>query len=299
MSAFRVAARAALMLVLVALVVPAATLRPTTLSLSRVETAKAVDFEDGVVWILVLGADTEGDQTVEEGDTDAIELLGLDLESGAAAGIGIPRDSWVELPEGFDRINKAWSQGRDDLAAQAVQDLVGISPDFVLVTGDEGFLAMNEAFGPVDVRAPQAFETDEGMAVERGLNRFNAEQALDFASSRDNLPRDDFDRMANHQALLLGYLRGLRAREDQQGFMERVTRAALGGLETDVGATDLYRLAQAVTEIDPEKVTGCLFFGDPFTTQGGAKVIIPDRKLARRLGDDARDDARLEPGCQG
>ncbi len=292
MSAFRVAARAALMLVLVALVVPAATVSPTILGLSQVETAKSVDFEEGVVWVLVLGSD-------EQGQTDAIELLGLDLESGAAAGIGIPRDAWVELPDGFDRINVAWSEGGTDLAARAVADLVGIRPDFVLVTGSEGFLAMNEAVGTVEVRAPLAFETDEGMAVERGLNRFDAEQALDFARSRDNLPRDDFDRMANQQALLLGYLRVLRAREDEKGFMEKVTSAALGGLETDVAPTDLYRLAQAVTQVDPEKVTGCLFFGDPFTTQGGAKVIIPDRKLARRLGDDARDDARLEPGCQG
>ena len=297
MSAFRVAMRAALMLVLVALVVPAATVRPTTISLSRGETAKAVDFEDGVVWVLVLGRD-------DEGDTDTIELLAFDGDTGAAAGIGIPRDSWVRLPNGPARINQAWSeggggQGGAELAARTVGDLVGIDPDFVLVTGFEGFLEMSEAVGEVTVRSPLAFDSDQGMAVERGLNSFNAQQALDFASSRDHLPRSDFDRMANNQALLLGYLRSLQAHENETGFMEDVTLAALGGLETDLPPTDLYRLAQAITQVDPNRVTGCLVLGRPFTTRGGADVIDANEQLARRFGRDADRDATLDPGCRG
>jgi polyisoprenyl-teichoic acid--peptidoglycan teichoic acid transferase len=289
--------RGALLLALLALVVPGAAVRPTTVSLSRVETAKSVDFKDGVVWVLVLGRDAED-------HTDTIELLAFDGETGAAAGIGIPRDSWVRLPDGKARINEAWSkgegeQGGAELAARAVQNLVGVAPNFVLVTGFEGFLDMSEAVGEVTVRSPLAFDTDQGMAVERGANSFNAEEALDFASSRDHLPKSDFDRMANNQALLLGYLRSLRAHEDEKGFMEDVTLAALGGLETDLPPTDLYRLAQAVTQVDPNRVTGCLVTGSPFTTPAGAKVIRADRPLAQRLGRDADRDATLDPGCLG
>jgi hypothetical protein len=176
---------------------------------------------------------------------------------------------------------------------------VGVAPDFVLVTGFEGFLEVSKVVGEVEVRSPLAFTTDGGRAVRQGPNRFDAEQALDFASSRDHLPRDDFDRMANDQALLLGYLRSLRAHEDEKGFMEDVTFAALGGLETDLAPTDLYRLAQAVTQVDPARVTGCLVGGRPFTTSGDAQVIIADKPLARRLGRDAAKDAELDPGCQG
>jgi LCP family protein required for cell wall assembly len=289
---FRIVARMAPLLVLFALVVPASTVHPATLSLSRVETAKSVDFEDGVVWVLVLGRDAEG-------DTDAIEMLAFDTGTGAASGIGIPRDSWVRLPDGLARINEAWSQGGTDLAARVVGDLVGVDPDFVLVTGFEGFLAMAETVGEVKVRSPLAFETDQGRAVERGLNSLNGEQALDFASSRDNLPNDDFDRMANQQALLLGYLRSLRGREDETGFMEDVTLSALEGLETELAPTELYRLAQAITQVDPAKVTGCLVGGTPFTTTGGAQVIRVDKELAGRLGRDAERDATLDPACQG
>jgi polyisoprenyl-teichoic acid--peptidoglycan teichoic acid transferase len=288
--------RGALLLALLALVVPGAAVRPTTVSLSRVEIARSVDFKDGVVWVLVLGRDNED-------RTDTIELLAFDGETGAAAGIGIPRDSWVKLPDGPARINEAWlegggEQGGAELAARTVDNLVGVTPDFVLVTGFEGFLAMSEAVGEVEVRSPLAFDSDQGMAVERGLNRFDAEQALDFASSRDNLPRNDFDRMANNQALLLGYLRSLRAHEEKKGFMEDVTFAALGGMETDLAPTDLYRLAQAVTQVDPNRVTGCLVLGTPIT-RGGAQVIRADKQLAHQLGNDADLDATLDPDCHG
>ncbi len=44
--------------------------------------------------------------------------------------------------------------------------------------------------------------------------------------------------------------------------MEDGTLAALGGLDTDLAPTDLYRLAQAVTMVDPNRVTGCLVLAD-------------------------------------
>ncbi len=107
------AARLALVLVLAGLTVPNATVRPATFSLTEVETAKDVDFSDGVVWILALGSDARPGQDVLEGNSDAIQLVGLDLASGRAAGIGIPRDSWLEIPgHGLDRINQAMSPGR-------------------------------------------------------------------------------------------------------------------------------------------------------------------------------------------
>ena len=299
MSGLRTLARALVLVAALAVVLPAATVRPTTLSLSRVDTAKSIDFEDGVVWVLVLGSDARSGQRIEKGHTDAIQLLALDLESGAAAGIGIPRDAWVELPGGPDRLGDAMSEGGTGLTARAVADLVGIAPDFVLLTGFDGFLSMTEAVDGVDVVSSQRFVTDDaGSVVRRGLNHFDAAQALDFAATRDSL-RSDFDRMANHQALLLGYLRGLRTREDDKGFMEDVTLAALGGLETDVAPTDLYRLAQAVTQVDPREVTGCLVFGRPFTSPDGASVIDPDTGLARRLGREAARDAALDPACEG
>ena len=76
--------------------IPDAGTHQTTISLTRVESAKSVDFADGVVWILVLGSDARPGQELTQGNSDVIQLVGIDLQSGRAAGIGIPRDSYFE-----------------------------------------------------------------------------------------------------------------------------------------------------------------------------------------------------------
>jgi LCP family protein required for cell wall assembly len=284
------------------LLVPAPTVRPASISLLTVETAKAVDFGDGVLWVLVLGSDARPGQSVTEGRTDAIQLVGLNWRRRSAVSIGIPRDSFVplDLPTPRrDRINLAVQAGGTDVAATAVADLVGITPDLVLLTGLAGFEDMVSAVGGVVVDSPVAFpENEYDLVVRRGRNRFDAEQALAYSRIRQGLDGGDFARAANHQRLLLGVLDRLRRQEDDEGFMEAAALAALGGLETDLDPVQLYRLAQAVTTIDPRRTTACIVRGFPFTTAAGAQVLRPDTRQARALGADAEDDARLQGGCR-
>lgn len=296
----RRAGRWALLVAALAVVVPSPTVQPARLSLTTVETAKAVDFDDGVLWVLVLGSEAGADEDVTEGRTDAIELLGIDWRSGSAVAIGVPRDSWRDLPGvGRGRINIALAEGGTTLAARAVADLVGITPDLVLVTGFDGFTAMMEEVGDVVVDAPYAFTNDElGLTVRRGPNTLDPDQALDYARTRRALPDSDFGRAANHQRLLLAVLRAVRAREDEAGFLERAALSALGGLETDLSPTEVYRFVQAVTLVDPSRTTGCVIGGTP-AVRFGADVVLADEAQARALGDDARDDARLQGGCRG
>ena len=302
MSWSRRAAALLAVLAVVALVVPAGTVRPTSISLTTVETAKAVDVGDGdgdgILWVLVLGSDARPGEDVMEGLTDAIQLVGIAWSTGRAVGIGIPRDSWVELPDGSARINTALAAYGPDEAARQVADLTGITPELVLVTGFEGFLSMVRAIDGVEVDSPLTFRTETlGVDVHRGSNAFDAPQALDFARTRKGLPRSDFDRSANHQRLLLGVLEQLRGREDQPGFVEGAALAALEGLETDLSPGEIYRLLQALTQVVPREVAACVVGGDP-GVEFGASIIYPDRAQARALGDDARDDARLQGGCR-
>ena len=295
---WRFAAKLALVLVLAGLTVPNATVRPATFSLTEVETAKDVDFSDGVVWILALGSDARPGQDVLEGNSDAIQLVGLDLASGRAAGIGIPRDSWLEIPgHGLDRINQAMSLGGQDLTAEVVADLVGIQPNYVFVAGFDGFREMVDSIGGVVVQSDRAFRDDEfDLDVRKGPNDFNGTEALDYTRTRQ-LPASDFARSANQQGTMLGILEGLRAHEDEEGFMERGALAALSGLDTDLGPTELYRLAQAVTLIRPDRVETCVLTGDTGTTSGGAEVVFLDEERVRQIGADVREDLRFDEGC--
>ena len=279
--------------VVLALLVPGSGVRPTTLSLTKTGSVTAYDFADGVVWTLVLGVDAEG-------QTDLIQLLGIDFRTGAAAAIGIPRDSWFELsPElGEDRINTAYRKGGAELAASVVQRLVGIAPDYVMATDTQGFLAMVGTLGKVDVDSEFAFQAESSdLQVHRGVNTFSARDALAFAVTR-TLVRGDFDRVRNHQALLLGLLARLQERDDEPGFIERLGLEAVDGIDTgNLSPLDVYRLLNAVTSVDPGQASGCIVLGTDATSPAGGAIVIPDEELAERLGDDVRDDARFDRGC--
>lgn len=293
----RVAVRLAL-LAGVVLAVPTGSVHPTTISLTTIGTAKVVDLGKGPVWVLVLGSEGSGDD-VMRGLTDAIQLIGVEPATGRAVAIGLPRDLYVDLPRGEGRLNAALAQGGPEGAAAEVEELVGIAPDAVLVTGFEGFVTMMGAVGDIEVDSPQAFVTDDGgVDVRRGANTFDAEQALYYARTRDVLPGgSDFERVANHQRILLAALARLRAAEDEEGFMEGVALAALSGLETDMSPGEVYRLVQALTMIEPRRTSACIITGT-FSVVGDAQVVVPNRAQAEAVGKDARDDLRIQGGCR-
>jgi len=287
------ALRLALVVLATLLLVPGGSVRPAVISLHTVETAKGVDFSDGTLWVLVLGADSAG-------LTDAIQLVGIDAASRSAVALGIPRDTWLSIPGvGQRRINEAYRESGDDpdVIASVVADLTGISPDLVLHLDSDGFLDLLGTLGPVDVRTPEEF-TNAGVHVKEGLNTFNPTQALAYVDYRVGLERSDFDRSANHQRLMKGALTALRAQEDGVGFMEDATLTALASLETNLGPDEMYRLAQFVTMVDPQLVDTCVITGRFETEPGsGAEVVIVEEAFAQQIGADAEDNFRLEDGC--
>jgi LCP family protein required for cell wall assembly len=296
----RVALRLLPVVLLLVVVVPGSAVRPTTISLVEVETARGYDAGSDVVWVLVLGLDGEAPPK-----TDAIQLLGIDSRSGAAAAIGIPRDSYVDLHGslGMGRINLAYAEGGAELAARVVSELVTITPDYVLATQGDGFVAMVDALGGVTVDSPLAFTTDEGdVRVTKGPNQLDSREALLFAQTRlfgDQPGPGDFIRSANHQALLLGLLRQLQSEDDSEGFVEDIAQIALDGIDgADASPLDLYKLLNLLTGVDPAKTEGCVVTGAEQRLPNGDQVIVPDDDLARRLGQETADDATFETTCE-
>jgi LCP family protein required for cell wall assembly len=288
----------AVLLALGAVLMPPASARNSATTLVRVRSAQAVDHPSTVVWVLCLGSDARPGQSLVRERADAIQLVGLNLVTGAGTMIGIPRDSYVEIPgHGRNKINSSMTYGGPQLMAESVGRLVGVRPDYVFTTGFLGFRAMVRAIDGVTVISKFAFSDPvrpQGYTV--GRNRLNPFQALIFGRVRHPLPRGDFDRSGNQQELLRSILGKVRAHESAPGFMERGVLAAVKNLDTDLRPGELYRLAQAVTDVDPAKLKGCVVNG-PTGYAGAASVVYPDVAQARRLGDDARKDGTLDGGC--
>jgi len=285
-----------LVLAVAALVVPDSAVKPTDVALVKVDRASGVDLSPDVVWILAVGSDARPGQDMTRTRGDALQLIGMNTKTGAAAAIGVPRDSWVDIPgHGHDKINASLYYGGPKLLGQTVGNLVGIQPDYVFVSRFPYFIAMVRSIGGIDVQNPTAFSDTylKPQGFEAGRIHLNGYDAMAFSRIRHNLPRGDFDRSANQQRVLRGIQAKVRAQADVPGFIERGVVSVMQHLATDLGPAELFRLAQAMAQVDPAKISNCVVQGG-IGDIGGASVVLPYTDQAARLGDRAREDATLE-----
>jgi anionic cell wall polymer biosynthesis LytR-Cps2A-Psr (LCP) family protein len=80
--------------------------------LTTVEGVHGIDATDDVTWILALGSDARPGQPVLRSRADAIQLVGINAKTGTGVIIGIPRDTYVNIPgHGSDKINAGMVSG--------------------------------------------------------------------------------------------------------------------------------------------------------------------------------------------
>lgn len=285
----------ALVLGTLGLVVPDSAVRPTEVALVDVRTAEGVDVGDDVVWILAVGSDARPGQLMTRSRGDAIQLVGINTRTGAAAAIGIPRDSWVPVPgHGWNRVNSALYFGGPALMSRTVGGLVGVQPDYVVVTRFPFFEDMVDAIGGITVTNPRRFSDPdlkpEGFAA--GRIRLNGYGAMAFSRIRKGLAGGDFDRSANQQRTLRGIHARIRAQADEPGFVERGVMTVMRHTHTDLSPARLFEVAHAVAQVRPDRITTCVVQG-AIGSVGSASIVRPNVAQARRLGNAARHDATL------
>ncbi|HEY0949305.1 LCP family protein [Nocardioides sp.] len=285
-----------LVLALAAFVVPDSAVKSTEVALVKVDRAAGVDLTPDVVWILAVGSDARPGQDMTRSRGDALQLIGLNTRTGAASAIGVPRDSWVSIPgHGNEKINAALYFGGPQLLGRAVGNLVGIEPDYVFVSRFPFFEDMVNDIGGIDVVNPVAFSDTylKPNGFKKGRLHLRGYDAMAFSRIRHNLIRGDFDRSANQQRVLRGIQAKVAARAHVPGFLERGVLTVMQHLYTDLSPAELFRFAQAVAHVDRKKITTCVVQGG-IGNIGGASVVLPSVAQARRLGNEARNDATIE-----
>ena len=285
-----------LVLTITGLVVPNSTVASTDALLVKFEHSSGVDLDPDLVWILAVGSDARPGENMLRVRGDALQLVGMDTETGAATTIGIPRDSYVAIPgHGSNRINAALTFGGPQLLGEAVGNLIGIEPDYVFVSRFPFFENMVNDIGGIDIRNPTAFSDTylKPKGFPAGKLHLNGYDAMAYARIRHDLPGGDFDRSAHQQRVLRGIQATIGRRADQPGFIESGVLTVLKHLHTNLPPGELFRIAQAVAQVDPKKISGCVLQGG-FATIGGASVVTPYVDQARGYARQARNDATIE-----
>lgn len=283
-----------LLLGVVAIVVPDSTPAPVQFTIVKLDKADGVDVDPDVIWVLGVGSDARPRENPLRVRGDALQLVGINTRTGAATAIGIPRDSWVRIPgAGSDRVNAALHHGGPRLLGRTVGNLFGVRPDYVVVATFGGLADLIRGIGGITVNNPRAF-SDASLHPRgwpKGKVRINGMKAVEFARVRKSLPRGDFDRSANQQRVLRGIQRRVAERAAEPGFIEGQVLNVLRHLHTrGLSPAELFRIAQAIAQVDPAKVTVCVLAGRGASING-ASVVLPDIRKAKRYGNDARKDA--------
>ncbi|WP_036517663.1 LCP family protein [Nocardioides sp. J54] len=296
MHAFARTTLLALLLGVIAVVVPDSTPAPADITVVKVDRAEGVAVDPDVVWVLAAGSDARPGDDPLRVRADALQLVGINTRTGAATAIGIPRDSWVPIPGvGSNRVNAALYYGGPQLLGRTVGNLVGVQPDYVVVATFGGLARLVRGIGGITVDNPRRFG-DAALHPRgwpRGKVRLNGMKAVEFARVRKELPRGDFDRSANQQRVLRGIHRRVVERAREPGFIESQVLKVMRNLYTrGLSPAELFRFAQAIAQVDPGKVTACVLPGRGASING-ASVVLPDTGTARRWGNDARRDARI------
>lgn len=186
--------------------------------------------------ILLIGVDQRPDQ--DEGvRSDTLIVVHVDPQEQWASMLSIPRDSVATIPHvGQTKINAAYTYGYKNavefygpgtapdagggaLAAETVEQFLGIRVDYVAQVDFRGFEQLVNAVGGVLLDVPRPlldaeFPT-ENYGVERvyipaGLQVLDGHQALVYARSRHS--SSDFDRSQRQQQVLRALLDQVKAR---------------------------------------------------------------------------------------
>lgn len=286
----------AVLLTLVAVLVPNSAHTEADFALLKVEHATTVDRPRDVIWLLTLGSDARKGQSIPNSRADSIHLVGVNAKTGHGVVVGLPRDSYLPIPgHGSDKVNASMVFGGPQLTARTVGQFADIRLDYVFLTDFSGFAGMIHHLGGIEVRPPQPMS---GVGHSFGANkqRMNGSEALSFSRIRYGLPRGDFDRSLNQGRVLKAGLARARELADRPGRFERMMVSAITRMRSDLSPAQLYRLGRVMLTVRPAKVRNCVVPGGTGSA-GGASVVFPDRGSLARVMRDVRKDATLDRGC--
>ncbi len=210
--------------------------------------------------VLVIGSDANWLEDVFKKNADSVQILTAVPEQGAGAIVGIPRDAWVDLPDGSqNKLTNTLPGGGPEGVLEVVRNLTGLPIEGYIVTGYIGFEQVARGLGafPITLDAPVRGGSGEGGTpgfpdFPAGTQTLTAEDLLLYLRIRKTLPNGDFDRVANagmvtQEALKQAQSRGMA---DLPLLLSILTGSTHNNLSTE----QLVTLGATALDLDPDLV---------------------------------------------
>jgi polyisoprenyl-teichoic acid--peptidoglycan teichoic acid transferase len=261
---------------------------PPAIELHRVAAASYTEPEkQKLLTALIIGSDVrEGDP--RRGRADSLHLLVVNAKTGAGTLIGIPRDTYVNVPgRGADKINASLFFGGPESTVAAVKALSGIHIQYWALIEFSRFRKLVDTLGGVEVNVPYPMrDSVSGSDFKAGRTKMNGTQALAFSRDRYSARGGDFGRSENQGRLLLASLEKFREDAKSPLKLAKYLRAFDTLVESDVGVGELLRLATIGRTLDPDKIKNVVVPGRAGSAGGSSVVFVSPGDLFKKVGDD-------------
>ncbi|MDO5117686.1 MAG: LCP family protein [Eggerthellaceae bacterium] len=215
-------------------------------------------YKDDPFYMVLLGIDKSD---WREGDpdfggsfrTDTMMLARIDPQAKKVTIVSLMRDIRVNLGEyGDHKLNEAYVVGGPECTIQAISNLCGVPISHYAEIDLNGFEAVVDALGGIEVNVPIEINDDEaGGHLDAGLQTLNGWQALIMCRSRhayDDYGRGDMYRASNQRAVLSAVVQKLLS-SDVLTIADTVTTLS-EYVTTDISLSDIIGYAQVMRGID-------------------------------------------------
>ncbi|GHG40141.1 hypothetical protein GCM10012320_01370 [Sinomonas cellulolyticus] len=249
----------------------------------------------GALNILVMGSDIRGNareaiaaQEAGGGTTDQradmIMLVHVDAAHRRVFGISVMRDTWVDIPgHGPSKINASLALGGPQLVVETVSSLLSVRINHWALLDFDGFKAVTDALGGVDVDVPLAFTAsfDTHHVFTQGVNHLDGQAALEFVRERYSFPDGDYQRVRDQQAFIRSLLAQLLTTGRVRGPAEAIGAVGLAMpyliADSGLDATGAAALGYGLRDVD---LASSAFFTLPTlgtgTSADGQSIVVPD-----------------------
>ncbi|SPT53285.1 Membrane-bound protein lytR [Actinomyces bovis] len=283
-------------------------------SLHRVDVLSGAPNTPGDTWLIV-GSDSRADGSLNDGTegarADSIMVLHK-AENGTAALVTLPRDTYVNIPEGVggNKINASYAFGGGKLLVKTVEKLTGLTIDHYTEVGMGGVKNLVDAVGGVEVCLDyDVNDADSGLVWDTAkgeCQQVDGTKALAYSRMRKSDPTGDIGRGTRQRNVISKLVSKAASPSALASFkrQDALVEAGTGALtvDEDAGVISLTQMLLAFRSSSSKSLSGAPPIVDVAYEPGGIGQAVllqdttaPDFFAKLRAGTLTKSDFQQQP----
>ena len=236
------------------------------------------------VFFLILGVDDAGEAGSDR--TDAIMLVGMDLNTSAFELISIPRDLMINDPKNPKdqiKINSVYKSGGLEALKFVIENLFSVQIEKYAVIDYSLFKYLGDLVGPVEIKVNESMHYEDHQQLlsihfEPGVYEMYGEDLLNYVRFRDD-SKGDLGRIERQKNAIKSTLIQFKSKLSFE-FIENEFKNILCQMDTNFTTQDIIYTLLSMNDLDD-----VIFFNYPYQIASDGAIYTDDNRIATLISD--------------